>query len=144
MNSKELIFFSLVFIIMLLSVLLSKSLDVKYYIPATIVMVMGFTLVLMGVYWKGNLCEEPENFTFEVTPAKLCQGGEYMHQSNPRREKCENLLSTPEGRKEYAEYDCLNPALIGRPVHFEYTPLSNDMWQNERCEGSLVGTPRVL
>lgn len=111
-------------------------------------MTLVFTGMLIWVYWKGNVCENKETFQlssgFEVTPVKLCEGGEYMHQSEPKKSQCEQLLSTPEGQEEYHEYNCTDPVFNGRPVHFEYTPLSNDMWENERCDGSLVDTPRVL
>jgi hypothetical protein len=144
LHSKDIIFFSLVFVIMLITVLVSRNKDSQYNLLINIVIVLLSTLFLFGIYWKGNLCDQSEPFTFEVTPAKLCEGGPYMHQSGPNKEMCEKLMSTPTGRVEYDEYNCVNPAFNGRPVHFEYTPLSNGNWQNERCSGSLVGTPKVL
>jgi len=80
---------------------------------------------------------------FHVTPAKLCQGGPYMHQSGKTHEMCKQLMSTPQGQYEYKQYNC-SSGYNGRPVHFEYTPLSNNLWQNERCQGPNVGRPEVL
>lgn len=66
-----------------------------------------------------------DNFHFEVTPEKLCQGGPYMYSSNPEKLKyCQSL--SPD---DYYRYNC-PCGYSGRPVVYEYTPLSDDKWQN--------------
>ena len=34
----------------------------------------------------------------------------------------------------------------GRPIHFEYTPMSNDLWENEMCNKPILhdNHPSVL
>jgi hypothetical protein len=67
-----------------------------------------------------------------------------MHQSGANHEMCTKLLSTPEGVDTYNQYNCSEPGFYGRPVHFDYTTLSNGDWKKERCEGQMVGSPMVL
>jgi len=148
LQTKELLFFSLVFVMVLISILASRNIDAnypRYALCINIAMCIVITILLFLIYLKGKVYENnSENFHFEVTPSKKCAGGPYMHQSGPENTNCKELLSTQDGIDDYNEYNCDNPGFYGRPVHFEYTTLSNDMWQNERCTGPFVGTPKVL
>ena len=103
-----------------------------------------FTIVLAIIYSTSKVNQD--NFHFEVTPEKRCDGGEYLHQSGPTAEYCKKLLSSPEGIREFSEYSCLNPAFVGRPVHFEYTPESDAEWQDPRCNPPILqkDRPQVL
>lgn len=96
------------------------------------------TLILLIVYKTTKICQTndyKDNFLFEVTGPKMCEGGPYMISSASQEIKdyCNKLWSTPEGRQEIAQVSCQKPGFIGRPVHWSYTPESNDKWQNERC-----------
>ena len=81
-------------------------------------------------------------FHFEVTPAKRCEGGPYMTQSGPDHEMCKQLLATKEGNIQYNMYNC-GSGFIGRPVHFEYTTMSDGMWENEMCHESNLSDPYI-
>ena len=70
-----------------------------------------------------------------ITPAKRCMGGSYMNQGDsPRATGCRELARTQEGRNDIGRYEC-NVGFNGMPgKRFEFTPLSNDQWKNERCK----------
>jgi hypothetical protein len=60
--------------------------------------------------------------------AKRCAGGPYMFSSNPKlAQACQNISNF-----DMAQVAC-GKGFIGRPVHFEYTPLSDDKWTNAQC-----------
>ncbi len=88
-----------------------------------------FTLITFLIFFFGSIGNCPDNFTFEVTPAKLCSGGPYMYSSNPEKQQLCNSI-TPE---EMSRYTCPN-GFHGAPVHFEYDPLSDDNWENNMCK----------
>ena len=96
-----------------------------------------------------------------ITPEKACSMGPYMTQSGPHHEYCKKLWSTPEGRRAISHYTCMNGncqladgmlppgknlegnplpgnpwgtgQFTGMPLHFQRTPMSNAMWNNEMC-----------
>lgn len=85
-------------------------------------------ILLWCIYYRRK---NTENFHFEVTPAKMCDGGWYMWTSNPAKMKyCSSL--TPEERTKYtcSEKSQLQGLYYGRPVFFEYTPMSDNNWEN--------------
>lgn len=71
-----------------------------------------------------------------ISAGKLCRGGAYMHQGNTATGKmCQELAKTQAGRAEIDRYDC-GTGFEGMPgCGFKYTTISNDCWQNERCQG---------
>lgn len=103
-------------------------------------------LLLILVYKYGKVAYlQTDNFHFEVTPEKLCQGFPYMQTSDPQLfSVCSKLLSTPKGNAEFAKYNCTESGFGGAPVHFEFTPLSNDKWENERCDNISFQGPIPL
>jgi hypothetical protein len=60
----------------------------------------------------------------EISPCTRCRGGDYLMQSNPELIKYCNTI------KDNCSCDKLHRK--GVPYKFEYTPLSNHNWQNER------------
>ena len=92
------------------------------------------TILLLIVYSVGNVPECGEQFLFEVSKPKQCQGGPYMRQGNPELDAyCNQLLSTPEGRREYSQMNCTQPGFVGRPVTFNRAPMSDALWKNTTC-----------
>ena len=93
----------------------------------TILIFILFKFLKVSKYQK-------DNFHFEVTPEKKCEGWPYMQSSaNPELKKyCNKLFSTKEGRNRIKQVSCTN-GFVGRPIHLESTPISNNKWQNERC-----------
>jgi hypothetical protein len=71
------------------------------------------------------------------TGAKLCRGGPYTWQGDSQRARfCRDLASTPEGLAEINRYSC-GAGYNGMPGNgFKFTPLSDDNWNNARCDGS--------
>lgn len=88
-----------------------------------------FTIITFLIFFFGSIGNCPDNFTFEVTPAKLCSGGPYMYSSNPEKQQLCNSIS-PE---EMSRYTCPS-GFHGAPVHFDYDPLSDDNWENNMCK----------
>ena len=120
---KEICFFCLIFVITTTALIGFNQTFVKFKSLSPIVSsyIVSFliTIVLMSVYKLANIQQqqEKEGFHFELSKSKKCQGYPYMHSSNPELLKeCEQELSTPEGSN-----------------HFQYTPVSNQYWENERC-----------
>ena len=136
LNSKEIIFFVLVFLAIVLSDMISSRLMEKMpktKIFAPMIVALFVTLVLVTLYILGKVSQD--NFHFEVTPYKKCDGGAYMTQSGPNQEFCKKLLSTQEGQDKYNMFNCGTGDYHGRPLNFgPFTPLSNDQWENTSCD----------
>ena len=108
--------------------------DVAYILTGLV-----YTLVMVALFFISNLNKNcSENF-WDVSPAAQCRGGSYMFQGDSQVAKdCRAMEHTKEGRCAISAYNCPN-GFEGIPrIPFEYTPLSNDQWQNERCESSPV------
>lgn len=110
---------------------------------------MFFPLIAIAVIilvYKKFVCLQTDNFHFEVTPSKTCQGGKYMVSSADPEQKayCNKLFSTPEGLAEYSKYNCTTPGFNGAPLHFEYTSLSDDKWENQSCKNRSLQGPVPL
>jgi len=150
LTTKEILFFSLILVMLLLKRLVTSDLSKLLGGHETIISIvvsLVVVLILLMAYLQGKVCSAQDTFHYETTPAKLCDGGLYMAQSGPRHEFCSKLLSTPEGQKEYNMYDCPGGASNGRPVHFTRDTLSNDQWENTMCDRGIqadLGAPLVL
>lgn len=92
-----------------------------------------FSLFFFGYTHLTNLFKK-ESFHFSPG-AKICRGYPFMWQGSSEKAKyCQNLASTPEGKKEIDSYECGN-GYNGLPGNsFEFTPMSNSMWKNEMCD----------
>ena len=137
LNSKEIIFFVLVFIAIIVSDMISGRVmektpkNIKVLVPLGVALLL--TLVLAILYILGKVSKD--GFSFELTSAKKCDGGPYMTQSGPNHEFCTKLLSTQEGRDKYDMFNCATGEFHGRPLNFgPLTPLSNSNWENTSCD----------
>jgi hypothetical protein len=138
-TSREIIFFCLAFVMFYLFALGGEQFGNKYSIPNCLVfLVVGiiFSIILSSVYYgsKINKCENyGENF-WDVSPYALCKGGPYFWQGDsPTSKMCRDFASTPEGRVGISSYNC-PVGYAGQPgLPFNYSPLSDDNWENSRC-----------
>ena len=65
---------------------------------------------------------------FSPCVSKRCAGGPYMYTSNPYLQAaCQGVSN-----EELAQVAC-GKAFHGRPVHFDYTSLSDGAWDNALC-----------
>jgi hypothetical protein len=143
-SSRQLIFFTLLFLLFFLGVKTGKlwsksgkapSEDVTY-----IVVGVAYTCVMLAVYYLAKLdCNhnnEQEGF-WDVSPAAKCKGGKYMWQgSSPDAVRCREIADSPQGRAMIASYNCPK-GFIGLPkTPFQYTALSDDNWQDGRTADS--------
>ena len=120
----------------IMSLMVAKKMTKQYL---TILIIIAIAAVITGLlwglfYWAG-VCKKSDqkskdNFNFEVTPEKLCDGGPYMW-SEKNAKMCSELSND-----KYYKYNCQGGLYNGRPVNFEYTPLSDDEWENSRCTGN--------
>ena len=135
LHVKEIIFFVLIFIAILLSPMFSNiiSKDIFHQKPVVhLIVAATFTMILAILYVLGKV--NKDGFHFELTSAKKCGGGAYMTQSGPNHNMCKELLSTPEGQNKYDMFNC-SGEYNGRPLNFgPLTPLSNDKWENTSCD----------
>ena len=76
---------------------------------------------------------------FSPTISKRCAGGPYMYTSNPYLQAiCQGIPND-----ELAQVAC-GKAFHGRPVHFDYTSLSDGAWDNALCNTPLSSSLCVL
>ena len=134
---REALFFTLAFLLFFIVVKIvrywikSKNLksDIGYSVGAAV-----FTLILVGIYFLASLNTSKESF-WDVSSAALCKGGPYMWQGNDEVSKmCREMASTPEGQVAISGYNCPTGYKGAPGLPFIYSPLSNDSWQNARCE----------
>ena len=171
MSAKEIIYFVLVFVMILISAFAGSILGPKLRLKPTAAVLLStlLTVLFLALVFKfTKVCEISDGFSlssggFQVTPAKLCGAGPYMTSTGPYHEMCKKMWSSPEGRAYIGEYNCLNgtcgPGLgasighpygeglyNGRPLHFERTPMSDKNWENNMCQPPVLqeGHPRVL
>jgi hypothetical protein len=93
-----------------------------------------FSLFFFGYIQLTGLFKEGFNFCHRPGP-RSCRGGAYLNQGDSEQAKyCRNLASTPNGLAEINSYEC-GKGMIGMPGKgFRYTPLSDDSWENKRCD----------
>jgi hypothetical protein len=138
MQAKQIIFF--VFISLFYTFMLVATNQLTKTSPTlsvTSIMIyifsaMVFLLAIFGYIEVAKLF--PESYHYQTSPGKLCQGGAYMMQGNSTRAKmCRQMASTQAGKDEISRYNC-GVGYHGMPGGgFKYTPISNDCWENERC-----------
>jgi hypothetical protein len=76
-----------------------------------------------------TLGSEYTNPLFSPCIAKRCSGGPYMFTGNPYLQQvCQSIPNY-----SMAQIAC-GKAFNGKPVHFDYTPLSDWNWSNEMCD----------
>jgi hypothetical protein len=87
---------------------------------------------------------------FSPTISKRCAGGPYMYTSNPYLQAVCQGSDFNSGRAsrgipndELAQVAC-GKAFHGRPVHFDYTSLSDGAWDNALCNTPLSSSLCVL
>jgi len=101
-----------------------------------VVTAVVYALLLAGIYYLAGINSNSKENFWDVSPAAQCKDGNwYMWQGDdPTSVMCRKLASTPEGQCEIAAYSCPYGYQGTPKIPFTYTPLSNDSWQNERCE----------
>lgn len=138
LTTKEIIYFILtltvIFFFSNLGLLLVPKFKISNSSSMAIMSILA-TILLLLVYKFANVSSySKDSFLFEVSGPKQCEGGPYMISSaSPElQDYCKKLWSTTEGISKYNSMNC-SKGFEGRPVHFDYTPESNDKWKNERC-----------
>ncbi len=112
--------------------------DIILYITITILLIF---FIFICLYSYTNLYKNVKNENYElhndvkinkdddsllhITPAKLCTGGAFLNDID----LCKDIT---EDEKNCVSCNRID-GLIGRPVHFEFTPLSDNNWKNKRC-----------
>ena len=67
---------------------------------------------------------DKNNKLLHITDAKKCCGGAFLNDENCKNVSKKDLGCVCCNRKD---------GYVGRPVHFEFTPLSDNNWKNPRC-----------
>lgn len=144
-SKQELFLFITTIILFYIMTQVNNSLLKKFKINihvTTLATGLLFTTLLIILHKSLNI--QKDSFTFEVTPQKKCCSGLYMLQNDPKAlEYCKNLPA-----EELAQYCCDGHAgFNGAPVHFQYTSMSDDKWQNKTCNcpgKGMLNDPCVL
>lgn len=160
MNSttKEILFFLLIWIMILLSNLISNVIYEKTNTMPFVTLV-GVSLVSVLILYLVFKYSKIENFRLlEITPEKKCDGGSYLTGTN---EYCKDKWNSPQGRRDLSRYNCINGhcggtinydgntdkcagqgMYNGRPLNLpSRTPESNDKWKNEMCQSPILTSP---
>ena len=107
--------------------------------------IKSLILVLIILAFNSLLSVSTDNFMFELTPEKKCDGGPYMYSSDPARQAlCSKFSST-----DLSRYECPAGLYHGRPVWWDGATndtMSNSNWQNDTCGkiNNTVNDPQVL
>jgi hypothetical protein len=103
-------------------------------------------LIILGVVvsYPVLLDLSKDDFHFELTPEKHCEGGPYMWTSDPEKQKfCSKFT-----KADMARYECgvgFHGAPIWRGGAGNQPPESNSNWKNERCSDvNSDNGPQVL
>ena len=160
MNSttKEILFFLLIWIMILLANLISNVIYEKTNTMPFVTLV-GVSLVSVLILYLVFKYSKIENFRLlEITPEKKCDGGSYLTGTN---EYCKDKWNSPQGRRDLSRYNCINGhcggtinydgntdkctgqgMYNGRPLNLpSRTPESNDNWKNEMCQSPILTSP---
>lgn len=160
MNSttKEILFFLLIWIMILLANLTSNLIYEKTNTMPFVTLV-GVSLVSVLILYLVFKYSKIENFRLlEITPEKKCDGGSYLTGTN---EYCKDKWNSPQGRRDLSRYNCINGhcggtinydgntdkcagqgMYNGRPLNLpSRTPQSNDKWENEMCQSPILTSP---
>lgn len=107
--------------------------SILYYIIIIIIVILIFFMTLnlfksrkekIDSFEYNSIKLDKDNKLLHITPAKRCEGGAFLNDTD-----CKNV-----SKKELDCFSCGEKGIIGRPVHFEYTPLSDNNWKNPRCK----------
>jgi len=148
-QSREVVFFVIVcFMIFLsltcLNVVFAKVMNAKTKYVVYITVSVFATAALLGIYKGTGVNSQRDDFHFDVTMAKKCEGYPYMTQNGKQHEECKKFMETEQGRREYMRYNCRGGQYNGRPLYLYTTPMSNKNWKNEMCDCQMGGGPEVL
>lgn len=138
-NSRLTLFFILVFCLFYLFVNLNdcwfQKLNIENKQFLTLFTSLLFTLIITSIYMLSKFQNDKSESFWDISPAALCKGGPYFWQGDsPTSKMCRKLASTEEGRVMLSGYNC-PVGYVGQPgLPFYYTPLSDDNWQNRRCD----------
>jgi hypothetical protein len=138
-STKMTLFFllilSLFFLMSKMAILWTQktSIDINM---SVLTMAVGYTILIITLYYMTIDKKAKEGF-WDVTPAAKCKGGPYMWQGDSETAKmCRAMAETEQGRCEQSAYEC-GVGYIGTPRRpFYYSPLSDDNFHNERCDGT--------
>jgi hypothetical protein len=155
-TTKEVLFFLLIWILILLSNVVSEEIHKKTNTMPflTLVCISLISVSILYVVFKYAKIEEKFRL-LEITPEKKCDGGSYLTGDD---EYCKDKWNSPEGQKDLSRYNCINGncggtvnydgnidkcagqgMYNGRPLNLpSRTPESNDNWENEMCKSPIL------
>jgi hypothetical protein len=140
-SKKQIIFYILVFFIFFIIAKASLYLSPILKINQDISLLIG-ALILTGIIFLLDKFDyTKDDFFFQVTPEKQCDGGPYMYSSNPEKQK----LCSKFSKQDLAQYSCPS-GFYGRPVHWQRNDMSDSHWNNTMCDGNFkdYSDPKVL
>ena len=135
-SAREVIFFILIFLLFFLAVKLAHFWEEKMKIGndmALIIVGVIYTLVVVSIFYLAKL--QTNEGVWDVSDYAKCKGGPFFWQGDSEiADMCRQLAETPEGKIGISGYNCPT-GYVGQPgLPFYYSPLSDDNWQNERCQ----------
>ena len=140
-SKKQIIFYFLVFLIFFVISKASLYFSTSLKINQDITLLIGALLITGIIFLLEKFDYTKDNFFFQLTPEKECDGGPYMYSSNADKQK----LCSKFSKQDLAQYSC-SPGFYGRPVHWNRNDMSDDSWNNTMCDGNFTdySDPMVL
>lgn len=158
-TTKEILFFLLIWVMILLSNLVSDVIYEKTNTMPFLTLLCVSLVSILILYVVFRYSKIMENFRLlEITPEKKCDGGSYLTGNN---EYCKDKWSSPQGHRDLSRYNCINGhcggtvnydgnsdncagqgMYNGRPLNLPSRTLeSNDNWESEMCKTPILLSP---
>lgn len=126
------LYYTLLAIFFAISVTFTNYISSFKIIDERFVLLITSILFAVIIYFLKNNNYIKDDFHFQVTPQKLCDGGSYMYTSDPERKKLCDSFSN----EDLSKYSCC-PGFHGRPVWFNRSDESDSNWENSMCKDGL-------
>lgn len=142
-GTKEYLFFLLVMIVSYIAGILPYLASPQIPVWVTLIFTTILGALYLGIIYNArcyksscnSVNSDKEDFLFELTPAKICDGGSYMSSTGWRKKFCDEFMSTEKGQKEYTMYNC-GAGTKGRPLNNlkDFPNISGPNFTNEACD----------
>ena len=140
-NNKKIFYYIIIFILFYVFSKAGHIVSKRIKVNEDLLIIFAGLIFTSIIYLLKCMLDVKDNFHFEVTPEKLCDGGPYMYSSNPEIKKLCDSFSN----QDLAKYSCC-PGFHGRPVWWERTNDTDADWNNPICKGNFKNydDPKVL
>jgi hypothetical protein len=140
---RQIVFYTLLFSLFYIFSKASYILACNFKVRTEFMLVLSgilFALTIFGLSFLFNT--SIDNFHFELTPIKYCEGGAYMRSSSPEKQ----ALCSHFTKQEIENSQCYPPGLFnGLPIHYKRSADTDGKWNNSEMQiNNSYDYPQVL